>query len=121
MLASHLVRVSLPYYRILQVSFGRNSNAHALRVPLPRRGGGDDGDGSDAGGGAGNGGGGGDDEGGAAHAVAAAAVGGLVDDTVMLHFAPPACPCRPAAEVYANASELAAAPPRQRATKQTTA
>jgi len=37
-----------------------------------------------------------------------------VDDTVTLHFGPPASPWRPAAEVYANASPLAAAPLRKK-------
>ena len=40
-----------------------------------------------------------------------------VDDTVTLHFGLPASPWRPAAEVYENASPLAAAPLRKKKTK----
>ena len=102
----------------MEVSFGRNSNAHALRVPLPRRGDGGDG------GGDGGGGGDGDDAapfaGKPAAGAARAAAAHSVDDTVMLHFGPPASPWRPAAEVYANASPLAAAPLRKKKTKATT-
>jgi len=48
--------------------------------------------------------------------AARAAAAHPVDDTVMLHFDPPASPWRPAAEVYANASPLAAAPLRKKKT-----
>jgi len=83
--------------RVLEVSFGRNSNAHALRVPLPRRG--HDGSGGQSPG---------------APMAGVARAAHSVDDTVTLHFGPPASPWRPAAEVYANASPLAAAPLRKK-------
>jgi len=113
--------------RVLEVSFGRNSNAHALRVPLPRRGGGDGDDGGDGGDDGGDGGDDGGDGGDAApfagkppgapaRAVRAGAAHS-VDDTVTLHFGLPASPWRPAAEVYENASPLAAAPLRKKKTK----
>ena len=104
--------------RVLEVSFGRNSNAHALRVPLPRRGDGGDGsvggDGDDAAPFAGK------LPGAPTAGAARAGVAHSVDDTVTLHFGPPASPWRPAAEVYANASPLAAAPLRKKKTKATT-
>ena len=97
--------------RVLEVSFGRNSNGHALRVPLPRRGdGGDGGDGDDAAPFAGK------PPGKPAAGAARAAATHPIDDTVMLHFGPPASPWRPTAEVYANVSPLAAAPLRKKET-----
>ena len=84
--------------RVLEVSFGRNSNAHALRVPLPRRGGHDGSGGQSPG----------------APMAGVARAADPVDDTVTLHFGPPASPWRPAAEVYANAAPLAAAPLRKK-------
>ena len=72
----------------LEVSFGRNANAHALRVPLPPRG------------------------------LRADGTEGAVDHAVVLRFGPRKPPFRPAAEVCTNvpSRRLTPAPKRARET-----